>query len=371
MITKNQKSLVLISQFFIFFTSFFFFLSFFFYFSLCRRVAVESTDSEELVLSTSDQPGVRTMSSSHDSHQFAKGSLSGWRGWKTKANDGNQWQKLDLARVETVYGVVTSNTQWHWNRYVRSFTVQTSLNNNNDWVPVLNGKIFKGNRQDNYNQKFIRWNEGINARFVKILPVSWNYDIAMRWDVIVSPGKVKGRYVTLFAQTQLSVCEIRVYPEQTPSSRSALCSPQEMQPLCRAPQLETITTESTNSNLNYVKQVPWSESVSFLTSAVSVVSTELVATKLASVCGMPRLQVKVDDGLWKTVKTIASVQAEQNGFPSTEGKIKREAPLLVIDQSRTLHIGQLRHVACSSSPTNAQSPASRVQRFEWTQTIDR
>ena len=87
--------------------------------------------------------------------------------------------------------------------------------------------------------------------------VDWLRDFFL----IVSPGKVKGRYVTLFAQTQLSVCEIRVYPEQTPSSRSALCSPQEMQPLCRAPQLETITTESTNSNLNYVKQEKWMDYV--------------------------------------------------------------------------------------------------------------
>ena len=342
---------------------------------LCRRNVVDSTDAEEVVLATPDRAGSRTMTSvhsnqAHNTHPYGKGSLGSWRGWLAKDNDGNQWQQLDLGRIETVYGVVVDGESHarSWNHYVRSFTVETSLDGT-DWIPVADGKVFKGNRQDNHGEKKVRWNDGVSARYVKLRPVTWNYSIRLRWDVIVSPGSVKGRYVTVYADLQLSVCEIRVFPEEAAASRSALCSPKEVQSLCAAPQLET-TIQGASSNS--IRKVIWLEPKSYLTSTISVISTESAATKLAAVCGMPRLQVKVDEGRWKTVRTIDDVEAEQNGNPlSSIEQLRREAVLLVKEQTpHKLHIGQIRHVACSSLPSNAQSPASSVQMFNWTRTID-
>ena len=332
---------------------------------LCRREAVEATEEAEIMLSTSALQ--RTSSSIHGNAapntQFGKGGIDIHRGWKSNINNGNQWQRLDLSRVELVYGVVTQKCDWHNNRYIRSFTVQTSENDNDDWIPVMGGKVFQGNRADILSKLKTRFNKPVSARYVQIRPVTWNYDICMQWEVLVSPGKVKGRYLTMYADTQISICEARVYAEQETSVRSAFCSPREVQPLCVPPALSVQPSES-------MKQIKWSEPKSYLTSIVSVATSETEVNKMSVVCGRPRLQVKVDKGHWKTVRMLDDVAAEQNGNPNLVLNIRREAPLLVSDYSLPIHTAQLRHVACSSQPSDLMSPASRVQRFNWTHVTD-
>ena len=331
---------------------------------LCRREAVEATEEAEIMLSTSALQ--RTSSSIHGNAapntQLGKGGIDIWRGWKSNINNGNQWQRLDLSRVELVYGVVTQKCDWHNNRYVRSFTVQTSENDNDDWIPVMGGKVFQGNRADILYKLKTRFNKPVSARYVQIRPVTWNYDICMQWEVLVSPGKVKGRYLTMYADTQISICEARVYAEQETSVRSAFCSPREVQPLCVPPALSVQPSES-------MKQIKWSEPESYLTSIVSVATSETEVNKMSVVCGRPRLQVKVDKGHWRTVRMLDDVAAEQNGNPNLVLNIRREAPLLVSDYSLLIHTAQLRHVACSSQPSDLMSPASRVQHFNWTHVI--
>jgi len=339
---------------------------------LCHRAAVDSNNHEEVILSTPDQAGRRTMSSVWSNQApystWGKGSLGSSRGWLTNQLNTNQWQKLDLSRVETIYGIVIDQCNWQWNRYVKSFTIETSVEDNDDWSPIMDGstpKVFQGGRQDDRTTKYIRFGIGIQARYVKLRPLSWNYHICLRWDVLVTPGFVKGRYVTIFGDTQLSVCEVRVYSEQAPASRSALCSPQEIQRVCVAP---TLLSTDTIDTIDSTKIVKWLQPESYVSSVVSVVSSS-VATKLAAACGMPRLQIKVDQNRWKTVKTVSNVNLEQNGQAITLNN-NREAPLLVSDWTPgKLHIGHLRHVACKTPPSNALAPASRVQSFNWTHVV--
>ena len=336
---------------------------------LCHRAAVDSNNHEEVILSTPDQAGRRTMSSVWSNgapySTWGKGSLGSSRGWLTNQLNTNQWQKLDLSRVETIYGIVIDQCNWQWNRYVKSFTIETSVEDNDDWSPIMDGstpKVFQGGRQDDRQTKYIRFGIGIQARYVKLRPLSWNYHICLRWDVLVTPGFVKGRYVTIFGDTQLSVCEVRVYSEQAPASRSALCSPQEIQRVCVAPTL--LSTDTIDST----KIIKWLQPESYVSSVVSVVSAS-VATKLAAACGMPRLQIKVDQSRWKTVKTVSNVKLEQNGQAITVIN-NREAPLLVSDWTPgKLHIGHVRHVACTTPPSNALAPASQVQSFNWTHVV--
>ena len=73
------------------------------------------------------------------------------------------------------------------------------------------------------------------ARFVRINPKSWNGGICLRFDVLTTPGKVQGRYVTVYSRGQLGVCEATVIPEIPTEVRSNLCHPRALEYLCLQP----------------------------------------------------------------------------------------------------------------------------------------
>ena len=153
------------------------------------------------------------------------------------------------------------------------------------------------------------------ASNIRVYPVAYNNNLCMRFDVIKAIGPAEGRYVSVYAKSRLSLCEIEVYPVvATATSRSAMCSPRSVQSNCVKPVLS-------GEKYSDLSLTVWNKPTSFLRSVSSVLDEAyLNRTGLdASVCGFPRLQVRVDQGLWKLVQEIDGASAES----------QRDVPLLL------------------------------------------
>ena len=71
----------------------------------------------------------------------------------------------------TMYNIYTSNDASSWNR---------QLSGENDQ------NAFPGNVDNRYNQMSVF--QPVRAQYVKVVPVSWNNHICMRWSVLVGTG---------------------------------------------------------------------------------------------------------------------------------------------------------------------------------------
>ena len=185
-------------------------------------------------------------------------------GWKPASMDIQQYTQVDLTGSVEVWGVVVDSCAGVYDEYVKTFTVAYSrTGGDDDFEMVMDEsslvaaaedktgnsypvpRIFQGlgkggdlGTHERFVRRF-RWNAPVMARYVRIKPMSWNKNICLRFDVLTTPGRLEGRYVTVYAKEQLGVCEVNVISETLiTETRSDLCHPRALQQVCRPPLVE-------------------------------------------------------------------------------------------------------------------------------------
>ncbi|XP_028517416.1 EGF-like repeat and discoidin I-like domain-containing protein 3 [Exaiptasia diaphana] len=103
-------------------------------------------------------------------------------GWAPTAKGRiGSWLKVDLSTVHTVTAIATQGSKLHSSEWINSYSLQYSL----DGTTFKNyqaGKVFKGNTDQNTVVKH-DLNPPIRARFVKVLPKTWNAWPSMRMEL--------------------------------------------------------------------------------------------------------------------------------------------------------------------------------------------
>ena len=99
----------------------------------------------------------------------------------------SQWLAMDTGSVRNIIGVVTQGRGWDSangdkRQMVNSYTVSVSDDDKVTWKDVDAGKIFTGNVVGEGADTKVQNNFAapVQARYVRIHPVSWNGAIAMR-----------------------------------------------------------------------------------------------------------------------------------------------------------------------------------------------
>ncbi|CAH1791242.1 unnamed protein product [Owenia fusiformis] len=105
-------------------------------------------------------------------------------GWSAKIKDQNQWIQADLGKIMQVFGVITqgriSTVHYQW---VTSYKVSYSTNGSIYKYAVRNNnQIMEGN-SDMWTP-VLNMFDPVQARYVRINPVSWKATISMRFDII-------------------------------------------------------------------------------------------------------------------------------------------------------------------------------------------
>lgn len=107
--------------------------------------------------------------------------------WTAQYADVNQYLQIDLGTVMKVSGVFTQGHPTSDQR-VTSYSLQFSDKNRDDWFTYLdhngiNEVVFDGNH-DSYSISEGILRQPVTARYVRVLPRTWNKKISMRVDVI-------------------------------------------------------------------------------------------------------------------------------------------------------------------------------------------
>ncbi|XP_071447163.1 hemocytin-like [Hetaerina americana] len=105
--------------------------------------------------------------------------------WMPSTNSLHEWVKFDFLEPRNLTGVSTKG-QSGGDSWVESYKVMYS-NDDKAWNPVLNddgsGKVFPGNFDANTVQENF-FNRPIQARFLKIMPLLWHNNIALRAEIL-------------------------------------------------------------------------------------------------------------------------------------------------------------------------------------------
>jgi len=103
--------------------------------------------------------------------------------------DTNQFLKIDLL-VESNISAITTQGDPNNNNWTLSYKIQYNTeDNSNTYVFVNNGEIFNGNTDQ--NSKVTNTFTSITARYIKIVPQTWNNNIALR-AIMADPPKLVG-----------------------------------------------------------------------------------------------------------------------------------------------------------------------------------
>ncbi|XP_060152612.1 coagulation factor V isoform X2 [Globicephala melas] len=107
--------------------------------------------------------------------------------WQAKANNNNQWLQIDLLKIKKITAIVTQGCKsLSSEMYVKSYTIQYS-DQGVEWKPYrekssLVDKIFEGNNNIKGHAKNF-FNPPIISRFIRIIPKTWNQNIALRLEL--------------------------------------------------------------------------------------------------------------------------------------------------------------------------------------------
>ncbi|XP_028395369.1 uncharacterized protein LOC114519442 isoform X2 [Dendronephthya gigantea] len=112
----------------------------------------------------------------------SKGRLNGADSWRPASNDQNQWLQVDLGKKELVTAIAT---QGFGNSWVKTYSISYGVDKENLTSYKINAtqKVFAGN----YDKSSVVTNllyPAINARYIRIHPVSWFSHISLRIEVI-------------------------------------------------------------------------------------------------------------------------------------------------------------------------------------------
>ncbi|XP_063109706.1 coagulation factor V isoform X1 [Cavia porcellus] len=107
--------------------------------------------------------------------------------WQAKANNNQQWLQVDLLKIKKVTGIVTQGCKsLSSEMYVKSYTIYYS-DQGVEWKSYreksfMVDKVFEGNSNVNGHMKNF-FNPPIIARFIRIIPKTWNQSIALRLEL--------------------------------------------------------------------------------------------------------------------------------------------------------------------------------------------
>uniref|UniRef100_A0A8C9E2V9 Coagulation factor V n=1 Tax=Phocoena sinus TaxID=42100 RepID=A0A8C9E2V9_PHOSS len=107
--------------------------------------------------------------------------------WQAKANNNNQWLQIDLLKIKKITAIVTQGCKsLSSEMYVKSYTIQYS-DQGVEWKPYrekssLVDKIFEGNNNIKGHAKNF-FNPPIISRFIRVIPKTWNQNIALRLEL--------------------------------------------------------------------------------------------------------------------------------------------------------------------------------------------
>eukprot|EP00121_Abeoforma_whisleri_P005985 Awhi_evm1s5434 len=124
-----------------------------------------------------------SFSSSLD-YDLEMGWLDSDSAWIGTDNLGDYYQ-IDLGSSQIVSGIVTQsrNSLNGFDHYIMSYTVQLSSDGSN-FVDVDGGAVFTGNSASDDVRVTNSFAATVNARFVRIIPETWNGYMAMRAGVV-------------------------------------------------------------------------------------------------------------------------------------------------------------------------------------------
>ncbi|XP_046846401.1 uncharacterized protein LOC124440117 isoform X2 [Xenia sp. Carnegie-2017] len=103
-------------------------------------------------------------------------------GWCAKNSDLNQWIQVDLGRISLVTKIMTFGDLK--NNFVKAYKIQFSADGLK-WIDYKQygvTRIFLGNFQARYPMTHVL-SESLQARLVRIIPLSWNKNICMRFEL--------------------------------------------------------------------------------------------------------------------------------------------------------------------------------------------
>ncbi|XP_028414250.1 venom prothrombin activator pseutarin-C non-catalytic subunit-like [Dendronephthya gigantea] len=124
------------------------------------------------------------MSSSHEKNRFSasKGRLNGAASWRRDDDNQNQWLQVDLGKNKLVTAIATQGSSNSW---VKTFSISYGVDKENLTSYKINAtqKVFAGNDDKNSVVTNLLY-PTINARYIRIHPVSWFDHISLRIEVI-------------------------------------------------------------------------------------------------------------------------------------------------------------------------------------------
>ncbi|KAM6428063.1 discoidin, CUB and LCCL domain-containing protein 1-like isoform 2-T2 [Liasis olivaceus] len=114
---------------------------------------------------------------------FASDGLS----WAADHSSANEWLEIDLGGKRNITGIITKGSSHKYNYYVKSYQVQFSRDGKN-WKIYKSSstneeKIFEGN-SDNYQEVSNAFIPPILARYLRVVPQSWNQRAALKVGVL-------------------------------------------------------------------------------------------------------------------------------------------------------------------------------------------
>uniref|UniRef100_UPI00398F6C85 coagulation factor V n=1 Tax=Pristiophorus japonicus TaxID=55135 RepID=UPI00398F6C85 len=114
--------------------------------------------------------------------------LRGNNAWQSNKQNLNQWLQVNFLKKMKISGIITQGAKsFTTAMFVQTYAVHFS-NNGEIWLPYtdqpnVDEKIFIGNTDDNRHKKnYI--NPPISAKYIRIIPKSWNKGIALRLEFI-------------------------------------------------------------------------------------------------------------------------------------------------------------------------------------------
>ncbi|KAM3829646.1 discoidin, CUB and LCCL domain-containing protein 1-like [Vipera latastei] len=107
--------------------------------------------------------------------------------WAADHSSANEWLEIDLGGKRNITGIVTKGSSHKYNYYVKSYQVQFSRDGKN-WKTYKSSstneeKIFEGN-SDNYQEVSNAFIPPILARYLRVVPQSWNQRAALKVGVL-------------------------------------------------------------------------------------------------------------------------------------------------------------------------------------------
>ncbi|XP_071370710.1 discoidin, CUB and LCCL domain-containing protein 1 [Centroberyx affinis] len=116
--------------------------------------------------------------------------------WVAEQNGSMQWLQLDLGEKKKIIGIVTEGSTWlQMDYYVRSYRIEVKEKSRwRAYAPInaTDYQVSTGGNQDSVQQSKTSLHPPIVARFLRLIPLSWNQGIAMAVQLLGCPH-IRGR----------------------------------------------------------------------------------------------------------------------------------------------------------------------------------